>query len=164
MNSFDIHGYELTALDSSLRGTVKSITKDNSFDYVVPPSIQKDEGARIRYINVMKRINNECKALEKEFNIPREDAAMCLPLGMTTKIVDKRNLRNLVDMSKQRMCSRAYWEYRELFNDVAQALREYSDEWAILVDRMFKPKCEELGYCREEKSCGRKPKDLTKHI
>ena len=96
--------------------------------------------------------------------IPKEDSALLLPLGMTTKIACKHNFRNLVDMSHQRMCTRAYWEYRELFNDVAQALREYSDEWAILVDRMFKPKCEELGYCREEKSCGRKPKVLTKHI
>ena len=142
-----------TRLQSSTRYI--DYTKDNSFDYVVPPSIQKDEGARIRYINVMKRINNECKALEKEFNIPREDAAMCLPLGMTTKIVDKRNLRNLVDMSKQRMCSRAYWEYRELFKDICDALREVSNEWKWIVDNLFHPKCDDFGYCPEKKSCGR---------
>ena len=142
-----------TRLQSSTRYI--DYTKDNSFDYVVPPSIQKDECARIRYINVMKRINNECKALEKEFNIPREDAAMCLPLGMTTKIVDKRNLRNLVDMSKQRMCSRAYWEYRELFKDICDALREVSNEWEWIVDNLFHPKCDDFGYCPEKKSCGR---------
>ena len=61
-----------------------------------------------------------------EDGTPKEDAAMILPLGMATKIVDKRNLRNLVDMSRQRMCTRAYWEYRELFRDMAKALSEYA--------------------------------------
>ena len=83
---------------------------------------------------------------------------MLLPLGMTTKIVDRRNLRNLVDMSHQRMCTRAYWEYRQLFNDICNALREYSDEWRWIVDNLFKPKCDVFGYCTEKKSCGRKDK------
>ena len=87
--------------------------------------------------------------------IPREDSAMLLPLGMTTKIVDKRNLRNLIDMSNQRMCTRAYWEYRNLFSDICVALSKISDEWKWIVDNLFKPKCEMLGYCPEKKSCGR---------
>ena len=146
-------GGAATRLQSSTRYI--DYTKDNGFDYVIPPSIQKNEGARVRYINIMKRINNECKALENEFNIPREDATMCLPLGMTTKIVDKRNLRNLVDMSKQRMCARAYWEYRELFKDICNALREVSNEWEWIVDNLFHPKCDDFGYCPEKRSCGR---------
>lgn len=133
-------------------------TKNDGFDYIVPPSIEKDEKAKIRYISLMKRINNDCLALEKEYGIPREDSAMCLPLGMTTKIVDKRNLRNLVDMSHQRMCTRAYWEYRQLFTDICNALKEISREWEWIVENLFKPKCEEFGYCTEKKSCGRKGK------
>ena len=83
---------------------------------------------------------------------------MLLPLGMSTKIVDKRNMRNLIDMSGQRMCTRAYWEYRILFNDICKALAELSEEWKYIVDNYFKPKCENLGYCPERKSCGRMPK------
>ena len=83
---------------------------------------------------------------------------MLLPLGMETKIVDKRNLRNLVDMSGQRMCTRAYWEYRQMFNDIAKALSEISEEWKYIVDNYFMPKCDKVGYCTEKKSCGRKPK------
>ena len=132
-------------------------TKNDGFDYIIPPSIEKDEKAKIRYISLMKRINNDCLALEKEYGIPREDSAMCLPLGMTTKIVDKRNLRNLVDMSHQRMCTRSYWEYRQLFNDICKALSEVSIEWEWIVDNLFKPKCEVFGFCTERKSCGRKP-------
>ena len=51
------------------------------------------------------------------------------------------------------MCSRAYWEYRILFKDLCNALREYSEEWAYIVDNYFKPKCEILGYCQEKFSC-----------
>lgn len=103
----------------------------------------------------MKCIQTGLKMLEG-FGIPREDSALGLPLGMGTKIVCKHNLRNLIDMSHQRECSRAYHEYRGLFADVGNALREYSDEWAYLVDHYFMPKCEYFGFCREKKSCGRK--------
>lgn len=73
-------------------------------------------------------------------------------------MVDKRSLRSLIEMSRVRMCSRAYWEYRELFKDICNALREYSDEWKWIVDNLFHAKCDEVGYCTESKSCGRKPK------
>lgn len=130
-------------------------TKNNGFEYVIPKSIEKNETALVKYKALMKRINEDCIDLEKEYNIPREDSAMCLPLGMTTKIVDKRNLRSLVDMSYQRLCTRAYWEYRELFNDICKTLRELSNEWEWIVDNLFVPKCEYLGYCPEKKSCGK---------
>ena len=61
-------------------------------------------------------------------------------------------------MSHQRMCTRAYWEYRELFSDIAQALAGISEEWKYIVENYFVPKCELTGYCTEKKSCGRKPK------
>ena len=129
------------------------------FNFVVPKSIKnnKDEDAWAAYYRAIKEIKKSCEELEN-IGIPREDIAMLLPLGMTTKMVDKRNLRNLVDMSRQRMCTRAYWEYRELFNDICNALSDISDEWKWIVDTQLKPKCEVLGYCPEKKSCGRKNK------
>ena len=45
-----------------------------------------------------------------------------------------------------------------LFRDISNELRERSKEWEWIVDNLFKPKCEELGYCTERKSCGRKEK------
>jgi thymidylate synthase (FAD) len=129
----------------------------NNFTYVTPTSIKKNTIALQIYKDMMSNISTSLKSLEA-LSIPKEDAAMGLPLAMTTKIVDKRNLRNLVDMSRQRMCSRAYHEYRELFKDICNALREYSDEWKWIVDNLFHAKCDEVGYCTEAKSCGRKPK------
>lgn len=128
-----------------------------SFDYVTPASIKNNKEALSAYDNIMNVIRFGLVELES-CNIPREDIAMALPLGMTTKIVDKRNLRSLVDMSRVRMCSRAYHEYRKMFNDIRNALREYSDEWKWIVDNLFHAKCDEVGYCTETKSCGRRPK------
>lgn len=131
--------------------------EDKSFSYICPPSIlNNEEGSKI-YFDAMDNIQESLRKLSA-LDLPREDVAMLLPLGMTTKIVDRRNLRNLVDMSHQRMCTRAYWEYRLLLNDICNVLREYSCEWEWIVDNLFKPKCDVFGYCTEKKSCGRKDK------
>lgn len=129
------------------------------FDFITPSSVKnnKDNDAWNVYASTINTIKESCKKLE-DIGVPREDIAMLLPLGMSTKIVDKRNLRNLIDMSHQRMCTRAYWEYRQMFKDICNALSEISDEWKWVVDNLFMPKCEQLGYCPENKSCGRKDK------
>ena len=127
------------------------------FSYIMPPTIEKNEEAKKLYVDTMQQITEVCNRLETEFGVPREDAAMLLPLGMGTKIVDKRNLRNLIEMSHQRLCTRAYWEYRNLMQDIMKELSNYSMEWAYLVENYFMPKCEVAGFCTEKKSCGRKP-------
>lgn len=126
------------------------------FDYIVPPSIEKNDLAHDVFCTRMESIMDSIAWLE-EHCIPREDAAMLLPLGMTTRVVDKRNLRNLIDMSRQRMCNRAYWEFRELFRDLKLALANYGEEWARIVNRCFYPKCQETQTCPEKHGCGRYP-------
>ena len=127
------------------------------FDYIRPDSITHKLDARIEYDAAMHQIAQTVQCLV-DMGIPREDAALLLPLGMTTRVVDKRNLRNLIDMSRQRLCNRAYWEFRVLFHDIMFALKRYSAEWSMLVDTQFMPKCDVTGYCPEKKSCGRRPK------
>lgn len=131
-------------------------SKGDGFNYTTPKSIDTN-GCWLVWSELMNTINDTVKLLIDE-GVPVEDATMALPLAYSSKMVDKRNLRNLVDMSRQRMCSRAYWEYRELFNDICNALREYSDEWKWIVDNLFHAKCDEVGYCTETKSCGRRHK------
>ena len=131
-------------------------SKGEGFVYTTPDSIDKN-GYYPVWKALMDTINRTIKTMIDN-GVPVEDATMALPLAYSSKMVDKRNLRNLVDMSRQRMCNRAYWEYRELFNDICNALKEYSDEWKWIVDNLFHAKCDEVGYCIEAKSCGRKPK------
>ena len=140
-----------------LQASTRYIKYEN-FEYITPNTVAKNEEAGKIYEETMKSIADACMKLETECNIPREDAAMLLPLGMSTKIVDKRNLRSLIEMSHQRMCTRAFWEYRQLMKDICDALSEYSEEWAYLVKNYFVPKCEVAGFCTEKNSCGRKPK------
>ena len=138
---------------SRLQASTRYIDYAN-FEYVTPPSIEQDENALARYREAMGAIS---WALRNMPDIPREDAAMLLPLGMTTRIVDKRNLRNLVDMSRQRMCQRAYWEFRELFSDIRAALADYSDEWMTIVSTQLHAKCDEMQMCPEKHGCGKYP-------
>ncbi|MDD6023052.1 MAG: FAD-dependent thymidylate synthase [Oscillospiraceae bacterium] len=140
-----------------LQASTRYIDYEHGFDYVTPPSISGNEEAAKVYEDMMAHIRLSLEKLD-ELGVPREDSALGLPLGMTTKIVCKHNLRNLIDMSHQRMCTRAYHEYRKLFSDVCKALSEYSEEWAYLVKHYFVPKCDYMGFCKEAKSCGRKPK------
>ena len=127
-----------------------------NFEYIIPDSLKTDEQKKA-YCEMMESIAKAAQGLE-ESGVPREDSALVLPLGMTTKIVDKRNVRNVMDMSRQRMCSRAYWEYRRLFNNYINELANYSLEWAELIPMIMMPKCEMLGYCPERHSCGKTPK------
>lgn len=140
-----------------LQASTRYINYQKGFPYVVPPKIAADEKAEKIYRQAMDGILSAMQELEK-LELPREDIGMLLPLGMETKVVLRTNLRNLIDMAHQRMCSRAYWEYRRLMQDLCQALCGYSEEWKYLVAQYFVPKCEVCGFCTERKSCGRKPR------
>lgn len=134
--------------------------KYGKFDFITPHSIENNPEALEVYNHVMDTISDGYRALE-DLGIPKEDTANILPLGMESKMVLRTNLRNLVDMSHQRECARAYWEFREFMRDLKAALSEYSDEWKLLVDTQFMPKCEQFGYCTEKFSCGRKPQKAS---
>lgn len=140
-----------TRLQSSTR-----YIKYGDYKYVTPPSIEKLEEANAIYKVVNETIANGIKRL-RDLGVPNEDATMLLPLCMETKVVCKYNPRTLIDMSHQRECTRAYWEFRNFMKELSEKLSEYSEEWKLIVDNCFEPKCELLGYCPEKFSCGRYP-------
>ena len=144
-------------LPSRLQESTRYVNYQN-FDYITPNAIKANPNALSVYNDCIANIKESVSKLVNVLNIKKEDAALLLPLGMATRIVDKRNVRNLIDMSRQRMCARANWEYRQMFNDILTALSAYSKEWEILIDMTMKPKCEVLGYCPETFGCGRKEK------
>lgn len=129
----------------------------SDFKYVTPDKIARNQDTKDIYENTMALISAGIKKLEEQ-GIPKEDAAMLLPLGMETKVVVRMNLRTLADMAHQRFCTRAYWEYRNLMTVLKEGLAEYSEEWDEIVDMLLIPKCEDCGYCEERFSCGRKPR------
>lgn len=140
-----------------LQASTRYIDYEHGFDVIVPPSVKKTPEAEELYMKAVYAVQDALRKMD-ELGVPREDSSMILPLGMATKVVVRTNLRNLVDMSGQRMCTRAYWEYRNVMNDMIKALADYSEEWNVVVNelKLFQPKCEVLGFCPEEKGCGRK--------
>ncbi len=139
-----------------LQASTRYIDYEHGFSYVTPPSIAGNEEALAVYVRLMDDISVGLRKLDG-LGVPREDSALGLPLGMETRIVCKHNARNLIDMSRQRMCSRAYHEYRRLFSDLCKALSEYSPEWKYIVDHCMMPKCRYTGYCNEKNTCGMTP-------
>ena len=137
-----------------LQASTRYIDYEHGFQYVIPPSIEDNATASGIYEDMMQNIEGHLRRLDA-VGIPREDSALGLPLGMETTIVCKHNLRNLMDMSHQRMCERAYHEYRDLFDDLCNALSDYSEEWAYVVEHYFMPKCQYMGKCTEGKPCPR---------
>lgn len=162
-----IEGYSIKVMREFMRHVGDGLTciQDSTryvdmteFEYVTPPSIGKlDQKV---YDEAMEHIRSAYKAL-LSCGVPKEDASCLLPLGMTTKVVFKKNARNLADMSQQRLCGRAYHEFRGLMKDIVEALSNYSEEWNTLASMIFMPKCEHLGYCPEKETCGRKAQKNT---
>ena len=151
MREFYTHiGGAPTRLQSSTR-----YIQYGDFDYITPLGLTAEQ--KVKYDYAMYQISEAYKDM-LAMGIKKEDVANILPLGMTTKVVVRTNMRNLIDMSHQRLCSRAYWEFRQLMNDIKNALAAYSDEWNEITEEYFVPKCEVCGFCIEHQSCGRKPK------
>ena len=142
-----------------LQASTRYINYQKGFPYVTAPTIKGNAEAEKIYDDAMNDILVAMQKLES-LGLPREDIGMLLPLGMETKVVVRTNLRNLIDMSHQRMCTRAYWEYRKLMKDMIEALSNYSNEWKYLAEKYFLPKCEVAGFCTEAKCCGRKPRKV----
>ena len=135
-----------------LQASTRYITYDN-FAYITP-EFYNDETIDF-YKETMDYIADRYEKLIEEYGMAKEDAANVLPLGMESKVVVRTNPRQLIDMSGNRECSRAYWEFQEVMRDIKQALSEYSEEWAYLVETQFKVKCDIAGYCLESECCGR---------
>lgn len=141
-----------TRLQSSTR-----YIKYGEFDYITPSSIWNDDNAEKQYDTIMEQIQDAYGRLIR-LGIPQEDAANVLPMGMSTKIVFRTNLRHLMEIMEVRQCTRAYWEMRNMMHDIKISLALYSEEWSYIVDNYMPCKCIKSGYCTEERSCGKRPK------
>lgn len=138
-------------MPTRLQASTRYIDYEKGFEYVLPYSIMDNKKACDVYYDTMQDIKKGMKKLQ-DLGIPREDCAMLLPLGMQTRVVVRTNLRNLLDMAEQRLCNRAYWEYREMMCDIINALSLYSEQWEVLSE-YFMPKCRKYGKCTEKRSC-----------
>lgn len=140
-----------------LQASTRYIDYSKCFEVTTPNSIEQNPEAKKVWDDLLSQIPDVISRL-KELGVPNEDATNVLPLASNTKVVVRTNLRNLIDMCHQRLCTRAYWEFRNLMKEILWQLENYSEEWEDIIHdlKVFKPKCELLGYCPETRGCGKK--------
>lgn len=131
---------------------------EKDFAYIIPPKIKANSEMNKKFEEFMENSRNFYAELSE--NIPKEDARFVLPNAAETRIIITMNTRSLYNFFEHRLCTRAQWEIRTLANEM---LAEVKNVAPLLFDHIG-PICDRLGYCPEQKTCGRKPlkKDVIK--
>ena len=87
---------------------------EDGFEYVKPPTIDDID------------FRSDMEMLESTYNyyqtqdVPNEDARYILPNACATSLYLSCNLRELIHMCNERLCTRAQWEIRELVTNMRQ--------------------------------------------
>ena len=127
------------------------VKEKGQFDYIIPPTINKNPELKEKFEKFMNEISNMYLEFT-EAGIPAEDARFVLPNAASSSMVASLNLRELIHIANIRLCSRAQYEIRDVVKKMCDALTA-EEPW---LKKYLVPKCEALGYCDEDKSCGRK--------
>lgn len=96
--------------------------KDN-FEYITPPSIEKDKDSKKKFDSLISNIHNLYKEL-LDSGVEAEDARYILPNASETKIIVTMNGRELLHFFTVRCCNRAQWEIRELAKKMLKLVRK----------------------------------------
>lgn len=133
---------------------------ETDFEYVIPPSIEKDAKAKKFYTECMDEINLMHSLLRKgleetldgeELN---QDVRYILPNACVTELTMGFTFEALIHFCNERMCTAAQWEIRKLANAMSKEVIDVLPELAEYLDS----KCVRLGYCPESPSrcCGKR--------
>lgn len=126
------------------------VKEKGEFDYIVPVAIKNNP----EMLEKFKKFMQECAETYQYFvdnNIKAEDARAILPNAAASSLVASLNLRELIHLANLRLCTRAQLEIRQLTKKMCELVIE-KEPW---LKEHLVPKCERLGYCDEDKSCGR---------
>ncbi len=126
------------------------VKEKGEFDYVIPKAIEKNPELNKKFEDFMLATSN----LYQEFidnGILAEDARSILPNAAASSLVASLNLRELIHLANLRLCTRAQLEIRMLVKAMVDEVVK-KEPW---LKPYLVPKCERLGYCDEDKTCGR---------
>lgn len=127
------------------------VREKGEFDYIIPKAIEKNPELLKKFEDFMTETSN----LYQEFvenGILAEDARSILPNAAASSMTVSVNLRELIHLANLRLCTRAQYEIRCLVRAMVDEVIK-REPW---LSEYLTPKCERLGYCDEDKSCGRK--------
>lgn len=97
-------------------------SKQDGFDFVIPPSVWKDETTADIYVTTMQRIQEMYDLLRNY--VPAEDARYVLPNAATCNLVLTGNLRSILEFYSKRSAKQAQWEIRDLADEIKAAVIE----------------------------------------
>lgn len=86
---------------------------EDSFETIIPPTITPLSEEGIEWDYCLDRIDRAYAYLQY-FGVPNEDARYVLPNACATELYLSCNLRELIHIANERLCTRAQWEIREL--------------------------------------------------
>ena len=131
------------------------VKEKGEFDYITPLTIRHNAKLNEKFESLMTQIANTYQEFI-EAGIKSEDARAILPNAAASSMVASLNLRELIHIANLRLCTRAQLEIRILVQKMCDLVIE-KEPW---LSEHLVPKCVRLGYCDEDKSCGRmKPKN-----
>ena len=104
---------------------------EDGFEVIKPHTI-KNIDAKYGYENLMSVIEDHY--YELQFQVPNEDARYVLPNACATSLYLSCNLRELIHMANERLCTRAQWEIRDLVKEMCQLVEPQ-------LQFMLVPKC-----------------------
>ena len=125
---------------------------EGRFDYVVPPSIANNEFLHVRYVALMKSIQEMYNRAVSE-GIPKEDARFVLPNACSTQLIMTFNIRSLLNFFELRCCNRSQWEIREMADEMLKICKDI----APVIFEKAGASCVR-GKCKEGKMCCGNPK------
>ena len=117
--TFKIEGISRACSHQLVRHRMCSFTQrsqrycnEESFTITPVQTIYKKDKEQI-YFDTMDEIDNCYKKLQA-LGVPNEDARYVLPNACCTDLYLSCNLRELIHIANERLCSKAQWEIREL--------------------------------------------------
>ena len=152
--TFGIEGVSRSLLAQITRHRIASFSvqsqryvKEDGFQFVLPPEIEKIPEAKEEFLRAMKedaehyqRLTELLKAQHKKELLTAgetekaadrkaekqaiEDARFVLPNACTTKMICTMNARSLLNFFSHRCCNRAQWEIRGLATQMLREVRQ----------------------------------------
>lgn len=106
---------------------------EDGFGIVIPHSVEQmddDHAYEKLMFNIETYYNDFC-----ESGVPNEDARYVLPNACATEMYLSCNLRELIHIANERLCTRAQWEIRELVREMVSLVDP-------ALEFMLVPKCQ----------------------
>ena len=92
---------------------------EDNFNVVTPPPIYRNDSLYLHYTEVLNDVEYVYRRLTKQ-GISNEDARMVLPNACETSLYLSCNLRELIHICNERLCSKAQWEIREVVREMVE--------------------------------------------